>query len=260
RSLLESASHLPKEKRPMSAEYAVTLSKFQLGDMLVEYILAVESQIVGLRLYPASMVAELAARRELSQTFEVLLQPKSNPPMRAWQVESLAQVKLIGDAVSGYAQGSTMRNSETVASLCYAGQEVLKNGPLTEIVTSLRSERGYACEHHLMYREVDESLTIRTDFRNEGTVTLTLEMLASFSLSGLTPCAEDDAPNRLFLHSFRSHWSAEGRHHCESVEDLGLESSWSTHAIRAERFGQVGSMPVRDYFPFIGMEDRVAGV
>jgi len=47
----------------MSAEYAVTLSKFQLGDMLVEYILAVESQIVGLRLYPASMVAELSAPR-----------------------------------------------------------------------------------------------------------------------------------------------------------------------------------------------------
>jgi alpha-galactosidase len=244
----------------MSAEYAVTLSKFQLGDMLVEYILAVESQIVGLRLYPASMVAELAARRELSQTFEVLLQPKSNPPMRAWQVESLAQVKLIGDAVSGYAQGSTMRNSETVASLCYAGQEMLRNGPRLEIVTTLRSERGYACEHHLIYRDGDESFTVRTDFRNEGKLPLNLEMLASFSLSGLTPFAEDDAPNRLFLHRFRSHWSAEGRHHCQSVEDLGLERSWSPHAIRAERFGQVGSMPVRDYFPFIGLEDRAAGV
>jgi alpha-galactosidase len=244
----------------MSAEYAVTLSKFLLGDMSVEYILAVESQFVGLRLYPASMIGELAARREFSQTFEVLLLPQSTPPMRAWQVESLAQVKLIGDAVSGYAQGSTMRNSETVASLCYAGQEILKNGPLTEIVTTLRSERGYACEHHLIYREGDESFTVWTDFRNEGNVPLTLEMLASFSLSGLTPFAEDDAPDRLFLHSFRSHWSAEGRHHCQSVEDLGLERSWLPHAIRAERFGQVGTMPVRDFFPFIGLEDRAAGV
>ncbi len=65
-------------------------------------------------------------RGEFSQTFEVLLLPKFTPPMRAWQVESLAQVKLIGDAVSGYAQGSTMRNSETVASLWYAGQEISK--------------------------------------------------------------------------------------------------------------------------------------
>src|SRR6188474_978538 len=134
----------------MSAEYAVTLSKFQLGDMCVEYILAVDSQIVGLRLYPASMIGDLAARPEFLQTLEVLLQPKSSPPMRAWQVDSLAQVKLVGDAVSGYAQGSTMRNSETVASLRYAGQEVLKDGPLTEIVTTLRSESGYACEHHLI--------------------------------------------------------------------------------------------------------------
>ena len=193
----------------MSDEYALTLSKFQLGDMFVEYILAVESQMVGLHLYPASMVGELAARREFSQTFEVLLQPKSSPPMRAWQVESLAQIKLIGDAVSGYAQGSTMRNSETVLSLCYAGQQILKNGALTEIVTTLRSERGYACEHHLSYREGDTAFTIRTDFLNEGTIPLTLEMLASFSLSGLTPFAEDDAPDRLFLHRFRSHWSAE---------------------------------------------------
>jgi alpha-galactosidase len=228
--------------------------------MLVEYILAVESQIIGLHLYPASTVGELSARRELSQTFEVLLQPKSNLPMRAWQVESLAQVKLIGDAVSGYAQGSTMRNSETVASLRYAGQEILKNGPQTEIVTTLRSKRGYACEHHLLYREGDQAFMVRTDFRNEGMVPLPLEFLASFSFSGLTPFAEDDAPDRLFLHRFRSHWSAEGRHHCQSVEELGLERSWLPHAVRAERFGQVGSMPVRDYFPFIGLEDRVAGV
>ena len=244
----------------MSTEYAVTLSKFPLGDMLVEYVLAVESQIVGLRLYPASMIGELAPRREFLQNLEILLQPKPNSPMRAWQVESLAQVKLTGDAVSGYAQGSTMRNSETVDSLRYAGQEILQDGPQTDIVTTSRSERGYACEHHLIYREGDEAFTVRTDFRNEGTVPLTLELLASFSLSGLTPFAEDDAPNRLFLHRFRSHWSAEGRHHCQSIEELGLERSWATHAVRAERFGQVGSMPVRDYFPFIGLEDHVAGV
>jgi alpha-galactosidase len=39
-----------------------------------------------------------------------------------------------------------------------------------------------------------------------------------------------------------------------------LERSWLPHAIRAERFGQVGTMPVRDFFPFIGLEDRAAGV
>lgn len=44
----------------MPTEFAVTLSKFQLGDMWVEYFLAVESQIVELCFYPASMIGELA--------------------------------------------------------------------------------------------------------------------------------------------------------------------------------------------------------
>ena len=46
----------------MPAEYAVTLSKFQLGDMFVEYILAVDSQIVGLRLYPCLLYTSPSPR------------------------------------------------------------------------------------------------------------------------------------------------------------------------------------------------------
>ncbi len=244
----------------MSSEYAITLSKFQLGDILVEYLLATESQSVGLRMYPAVMADYLVPRREFLRTHEARLLPAGAPPMRAWRVESLIQVKLVGDPVSGYSQGLTMRNSDTVSSLRYAGQEVLTGEGDTEIVTTLRSSRGYACEHHLRYHDGDGALTLHTVFRNEGQETLPLELLASFSLSGLTLFAEDDAPNRLYLHRFRSYWSAEGRHTCQSVEDLGLERSWGTHAIRAERFGQVGSLPVSGYFPFVGVEDREAGV
>jgi alpha-galactosidase len=244
----------------MSTEYAVTLSKFQVGDMLVEYLMATETQSVGLRLYPASTAGSLITRREFLQTHEVLLQPKFMPPMRAWQVEPLIQLKLMGDPVSGYSQGVTLRNSDTLSSLRYAGQEVFTGEGQTEVVTTLRSDRGYACEHHLLYRQGDEALTIQTVFRNEGRESLSLELLASFSLSGLTPFAEDDAPNRLFLHRFRSFWSAEGRHVCQSVEELNLERSWATHSVRAERFGQVGSMPTRGYFPFAGVEDRTEGV
>lgn len=41
--------------------------------------------------------------------------------------------------------------------------------------------------------------------------TVTLEMLSSFSLGEITPYTPDDAPNRLFVHRYRSTWSAEGR-------------------------------------------------
>ena len=85
-------------------------------------------------------------------------------------------------------------------------------------------------------------------------------MLASFSLSGISPFAVDDAPGRLFLHRFRSYWSAEGRHERRLAEDMGLEPSWAHHGVRVERFGQVGSMPVRGFFPWAGVEDRAMGV
>ncbi|MBK9925028.1 MAG: alpha-galactosidase [Anaerolineales bacterium] len=245
----------------MSTEYATRLSLFQFGDMLVEYLLATDSQTVGLRMFPASMVDKVVKRREFLRTHESLLLPDTFPPMRAWQVEPLVQVKLTSDAVSGgFSQGITLRNSATLSSLHYVRQEVVEGKDKTEVVTTLRSERGYACEHHVSYRHGDEAITIQTLFRNESQEILSLELLASFSLSGLTPFAEDDAPNRLYLHRFLSSWSAEGRHLCQSLEELNLERSWSGHGVRTERFGQVGSMPVRGYFPFIGVEDRAEGV
>lgn len=245
----------------MSIKYAASLSHFQFGDMLVEYLIATESQAVGFRMFPTALADNLATHREFLQTHESILLPKSFPSMRAWQVEPLVQVKLTGDAVSsGFSQGITMRSSETLTSLHYAGQEVFKGREKTEVVTTLLSKRGYACEHHLVYQNGDEAITIQTLFRNEGQEILSLEFLASFSLSGLTPFAEDDAPNRLYLHRFRSSWSAEGRHVCQAVEELNLERSWSGHGVRVERFGQVGSMPVRGYFPFVGVEDRAEGI
>lgn len=89
---------------------------------------------------------------------------------------------------------------------------------------------------------------------------ITLEMLTSFSLGGITPYAKDDAPDRLTVHRYRSNWSAEGRLDSQAIEDLHLERSWIGHGIACERFGQVGSMPVRGFFPFVALEDREAGV
>jgi alpha-galactosidase len=211
----------------MSIEYATILSQFQVGDMMVEYLLATDSRAVGLRVIPASMLDKLATRGEFLETHEIRLLPGFMTPIRAWQVEPLVQVKLMGDSMHGFSQGLTMRNSEMLSSLRYAGQEIQTDSEKIEIVTTLRSERGYACDHHLCYRHGDEAITIQTVFRNEGQALLTLELLASFALSGLSPFAEDDAPNRLHLHRFRSSWSAEGRHVCQPIEELNLERSWS---------------------------------
>ena len=45
----------------------------------------------------------------------------------------------------------------------------------------------------------------------------------------------------------------------ETVEELHLEPSWAKHGLRIEKFGNVGSMPVRKYFPFLALEDSQTG-
>ena len=61
----------------MSTEYAASLSQFQFGDMLVEYLIETESQTIGLRIVPVSLRDGLAPRRKFLQTHETLLLPKS---------------------------------------------------------------------------------------------------------------------------------------------------------------------------------------
>jgi alpha-galactosidase len=227
-----------------------TLAKFHLNDMIAEYLIDEPSQAISLRMYPAALEAQVAAHRE----------KLNQPNISAWSVEPLVQFKLLGDPTNEYTQGVTMRSSASVASLHLEDQQMTRVGDLTRVVTYMGSDRGYAAEHHLTWRTGDQAVTIQTIFLNRSDQLLTLEMLASFSLSGITPFAMDDAPGRLYIHRFRSNWSAEGRHERRLAEDMGLEPSWAHHGVRVERFGQVGSMPVRGFFPWAGVEDHSAGV
>ena len=241
--------------------YASLLAGYTFGDMTVEYVKANQDHSLGLRLYPASTAGRLVERREYLNTPEILAVPNSTfDSVRAWVVDSLVQLKLKGDATEGYPQGRTMRNSASLAGLAFERQTVEEDPAEIRVLTRLVSPRGFAVEHRLTWRKGSLGLAFQATFENTGAETLTLEMFSSFSLGGLTPFAADDGPDRLFLHRFRSYWSAEGRHDCQPIEEVGLERSWAHHAPRAERFGQVGSMPVRGFFPFIAVEDRPAGV
>jgi alpha-galactosidase len=182
--------------------------------------------------------------------------------------ESLAQVALRGEEPpSGYAQGLTMRGGAATRALRFVDQRV---EPRTEssglpdsagacIVTRLAGA-GLEAEHRLTWRPGAGAVESATSVRNAGSVPVCLDLLSSFVLDGITPFAEDDAANRLWLHRARSAWSAEGRWESRTLESLGLERSWQPHAVRCERFGQVGSLPVRGWFPCAVLEDRQAGV
>lgn len=171
-------------------------------------------------------------------------------------VDSMVQVCARGDSFSsGFSNGHTMRNSETTRSLRYGGQSVEKNLGEIRITTTLRNGRGAVARHVLTHREGARALVVKTVFRNESDKCITLEMLSSFSIGNLTPYLAGAGAGSMVAYTIRSNWSAEGRLVSSPVEELGLEQSWARFGVRSMRFGQIGSMPVRKYFPFSAVED-----
>ena len=235
------------------------LSRFVFGDIVALYLHDGHTGTAGLWLIPVALESKVAPRRPWLTAPESTRLP--GPPRPAWSVESLVQLKLTTDAApAGFAQGRTMRNAGAPGTLRYEGQRLARQGDETIVTTTLRHAGGALCEHRLSYREGDRALRVRTLVRNDGPGPLTLELLSSFSLGGITPFAHDDAPDRLVVHRLRSSWTAEARLAGETVEDLQLERDWIRHRAVCERFGQLGTMPVRGFAPFVAVEDTGAGV
>lgn len=220
-------------------------SEFILGNMRACYVQDEETGSMELVLLPADRIYEVSYRE------------KPYP-------DSLVQVKLAGDTYAGgYAGGRTMRQSASVQNLVFEGQEVTDEGAEageretggTVICTSFSDKRGYRYRHYLVWKKGKKSLLSHTEFENASGQAADLEMLSSFSLGGISPFVGADESGCLRLHRIRSVWSMEGRTESQLLEDLQLEPSWGGHAVRCERFGQVGSMPVNGYFPYAVVED-----
>jgi alpha-galactosidase len=173
--------------------------------------------------------------------------------------DSMVQLKLENDTASGgFIAGTTMQNSTSIDHL-KLNEPVPTND--SKIVTSFYDERHQLqVEQHLEATAVEGTLRAWTTITNHGEQPVSLQLLSSFVLSGITPFTDDDAPGRLQVHRFRSWWSNEGRLCSESLEDLHLDRSWAGFNIVSERFGQVGTMPVRKFFPFVAIEDTETGV
>lgn len=110
---------------------------------------------------------------------------------------------------------------------------------------------GNPCKHEDIELTVStipkkDCTEVQTQITNNSQKEITLEMLTSIVASGIKADK---------IHRLLSFWSAEGRLKAETVEELGLECSWNKMAFRVEKFGNLGSMPVRHYFPFVVLED-----
>ena len=213
------------------------LKEYKFGDMIALYYIDENSKNVELELIPDNYKDKIVNNKKHS-------------------IDSLVQLKLAGDIYpGGYAGGSTMRQGESTTRLSYKNQEYFSFDDKKEVVTVLEDSRGYIIKHHLIWFLNSQSLETYTSIENMSDDEISIEMISSFSLGGITPFVEKDAYDTLKVHRLRSVWSMEGRLETRSVEDLQLEPCWADHAIRAERFGQVGSMPVNRYFPYVAVED-----
>ncbi len=227
------------------------LSSFNVRDIVVRYLQNEKTGRVGLQMFPADMLDQVVEHREF-------LDGTQTP---AQEGDSLIHLAIAGmPGPHGFAQGRTMRFSPATFSLQYVNQAVSSGTGRTIVATRLRSLLGFTCEHVMTWHEDDESVEVYTRLTNMSSSPLSLEMITSFSLGYITPFAADDAPERLVLHRFRSGWSLEGRLDSQLIEQLQLERSWLGNAIYSERFGQVGTMPCRGFFPTAGVEDKDVGV
>lgn len=103
-------------------------------------------------------------------------------------IEPLIQVKLIGDDYPfNYSQGRTMRFSETVTRMEYAGQHVEETDGEKRIITYLSDRRGIKYEHHVVFGREDQALRIFSKICNQSDRNISLEMFSSFTLGGITP-------------------------------------------------------------------------
>jgi alpha-galactosidase len=238
-----------------------SISEFRVADLTFSYLRDTASGLVGLECFPTSLRGQLSTRRTgLAGLFYIDAMPDAgNPP--AFAVDPLVHVKISGDPyTAGFAQGHTMRNAPSIDRFRYNDQRVEATEDETTVITNSTSPDGFRLEHRLSWHQDDSAVKIGSAFYNESDQPVTLEMLSSFSLGGITPFDSADAPGRLRVHRFRSVWSAEGRHETQSIEELHLERSWSGAGAFSERFGQIGSMPVRKWFPFVAIEDIEANV
>lgn len=214
------------------------LQEYKLGDMVAKYLIDRDSMQVGFQLLPEKVSQE-------------------NIITDNCFMESLIQYKLIGDIYNeAYAGGCSMRNSESVRKLKFSEQTDESIGEQLQVNTIMMDEDGHRLIHHLVWLKNMPYVRIFCTFENQSKRDCCLEMFESFSLGGLSPYMQGDGNGTLWLHRVRSVWSQEGRHETIPVEDLQLEPAWDPHAVRCERFGQAGSMPVNRFFPFAAIEDR----
>jgi alpha-galactosidase len=239
------------------------VAEFRNRAVLIRYWTDAKRTALSLQLVPIDKLAdEVPHRLNYAGAAELDALPWGRATERdPIKPEPLVHAKLVGDAYPGmYLHGSSLKAAPALAQLVYASPELTKSGDCSTVLTRISHPRGWLLEHRLWWFDNEDAVHVASSFVNATDETLQLEGLTSFCLSGVTPFHEAEAPDALHLHRFRTSWAQEARHECRSLEDLHLETGWGGEVYVNECFGVNGSMPTKDFFPFVAVEDRPAGV
>lgn len=149
------------------------------------------------------------------------------------------EIKLRQDDFSNrFANGLTMT--------CSKSSNELQVTEKTQSMTIYKNLHGHTLQAH--HKKLKNATKYYNTFINTSDETATIDMLSSFAFTQVA-CTK--------IHRFQSFWSAEGKLKSETLIDLHLEPSWSGYGMRVEKFGQLGSMPVRKWVPLLILEDEV---
>ncbi len=225
----------------------IAAKDYVMGDILVRYLFDEEKGHVSMVLLPNGMESCYEERREK------LIHRGAQ--CSAWEPGNLCHLSL-GHHPQGNGAGCTLKYGISEKMLKYKEQKEISTENGRKIVTTLEAEEQYMVQHIVSYTEGEKGIEVETVFENHTGKTVELKLLTSFALDNLSPLQKDDAPYKLHFHRFRGGWSLEGKHVEESLEDLNLESSWTRAFPESERYGGIGSHPVKRWFPFGCLEDR----
>ena len=217
------------------------LAQYDLGDIRVRYLIDEEKR-VGLSIVPSSLADQTVIDEQR-------------------RIDPLVQVKIAGDAHStGYSNGASLRNSATVRhGLTFYKQTTEEEDGQLRVITELRDERGISAVH-VLTGSAQNVITCDVTVKNGSKEKIILEHLESFSLSDLTPFEATDAQEKLSLFRMRAEWQAEAMLEETTPEELLLVPTRKRFPVLCERFGQLGSKPVKKFAPFAAVRDNERGV
>jgi alpha-galactosidase len=239
------------------------VKEFRHRSTLIRFWTDANRSTLSLQLVPLDRVKdEVSHRPNYVGTAELEVLPWGNTKGRnPTKPDPLVHAKLVGDAYPrGYLHGNSMKLAPAMSELTFEEPSERRDGDCTTVLTRFTHPRGWQLEHTLYWYDDEDAVHVHSRFINNTNEVLQLEGLTSFSLGGMTPFHAVDAPERLFLHRYRTSWAQEARHESHSLEDFHLETGWGGEVFVNERFGTNGSMPSKEFFPFVALEDRVAGV